>query len=138
MGQRVQNLKRYMSANQNKKIGQEQRPYVSTERHKSKIKFTNAGYPMRDYVKEMRDERLEKEELRQIEMEQLDKKGLARQQYLEKMMNEKEQPDIVTRLQQEMEMDKKDLQSRLERGGLESLTENEKALLKVQEEIKEE
>ena len=53
-------------------------------------------------------------------------------------MNEKEQPDIVTRLQQEMEMDKKDLQSRLERGGLESLTENEKALLKVQEEIKEE
>ena len=93
---------------------------------------------MRDYIKEMRDERLEKEEQRQIEMEQLDKKGLARQQYLEKMMNEKQQPDTVARLQREMEMDKKDLQSRLERGGLESLTENEKALLKVQEEIKEE
>ena len=93
---------------------------------------------MRDYIKEMRDERLEKEEQRQIEMEQLDKKGLARQQYLEKMMNEKQQPDTVARLQREMEMDKKDLQSRLERGGFESLTENEKALLKVQEEIKEE
>ena len=43
-----------MSQNQNKAIGKDVRPYTGVEKSRSKIKFTNAGYPVKDYIKEMR------------------------------------------------------------------------------------
>ena len=87
---------------------------------------------MRDYIKEMRDLRIYRDEKKKEELAELDTVGLARQKDLEKMKRSEEPQDIVKNLQEEMDQEKKDLESRLKYGGTESLTENERALIKVQ------
>ena len=80
----------------------------------------------------MRDLRIQKNEQRKEDLAELDVDGLARQQNLEKMQRSEEPKDIVKNLQEEMDQEKKDLKSRLKYGGTESLTENERAMLKVE------
>ena len=59
MTNRVQGLKRHL--NNNKNVGQtnvvDVSKILSSQQKRNQMKFTAAGYPVHDYIKEMREER---------------------------------------------------------------------------------
>ena len=57
---RVQNLKRHIHSKGNQ-VSAEIKDYKSIENKRGRIKFTDAGFPIHDYIKEMREEREERE-----------------------------------------------------------------------------
>lgn len=77
MTSRVQTLKRHMIKNKDK-IGQlDLRNFTGNNRQRNQIKFTKAGFPIHDYIKEMREER-EKREFKksQQQVQHIDPKEL--------------------------------------------------------------
>ena len=54
MSNRVQNLKAHMAQNKNV-VGTDLRSFTGVDRQRESVKFTAAGFPVHDYIKEMRE-----------------------------------------------------------------------------------
>ena len=84
---RVQLLKRHMKDNKNV-VGTDLRIWTGSERQRNTVKFTKAGFPIRDYLREMREDR--QTDLQEKIEEKMNKKAESpnekrHQEHLEKM-----------------------------------------------------
>ena len=94
------------------------------DRTKNKIKFTKAGFPIHDYLKELREERETRDYKRSIRI-RADPKETKKHAHLKKENAEPPQ-DILKHLQEEIEQERKEMEERLKYGGIESLQEEER------------
>ena len=100
------------------------------ERHKNKIKFTKAGFPIHDYLKELREDR-EKRDYRRSLQVRADPRDAQKYAHLKKSQNQAP-VDILKNLQDEMEQERKEMEERLKHGGIESLQEDERLKYETQ------
>ena len=63
---RVQLLKRHM--NNKNVVGKDLRLFTGSERQRNTVKFTKAGFPIRDYLREMREDRQLEKQIRKEEL----------------------------------------------------------------------
>ena len=100
------------------------------KRKRNRIKFTKAGYPIHNYLNGLHDER---------EKKILDKKRTkivteSPTGHLKNLVSKSKEPprDIFKALRDEIELEKKDFETRLAAGGVESLQDDERALYEMQ------
>ena len=129
---RVQNLKRHIHLNKDK-IGTDLRNYTKKEKQSGKMKFTEAGFPIHDYIKEMRDER-EKREYKKSLQVRVDPSETNKFAHLKKKTGPPQ--DIVKHLQEEMLLERKEQEQRFKECGYDGLMEEEKVLYNMQKEMK--
>ena len=65
------------------KIGTDMRQFTGNDRQRNQIKFTKAGFPIHDYIKEMREER-EKAEFKKSQQIYVDPNETAKHAHLTK------------------------------------------------------